>query len=195
MTAAWPGFLGIPKRPRPPALQLLAFDTIRSGAATLDIPLDPYPEFTDFKLRLMTFIPVTDAVFLAMRFSKDGGGAFDTGASDYAYEFRTHDNTGSFGDSDGASTSVIMTTSFIGSGAAEGVSGWIDLYDLRNGNVWPRAEWRLNYVDSSATPRHVRNEGSGARGTAQQTNALRLLFNSGAISRGRWALYGWNVSV
>lgn len=194
MPAAWPGFLGIPKKARPPAEQLLDFDTIRAGQATLDIRLDRFSEYTDFRLRLMTLIPVTDAVFLAMRFSKDGS-AFDTGASDYAYEFRTHDNTGSAADSDGASTSVVMTASFIGSGAAEGISGWIDLFDCQNVNVWPRAQWRLNYVDSSATPRHVRNEGAGARGTAQRSNAVRLLFNSGAISRGRWALYGCNVSI
>ena len=160
-----------------------------SAAATLDIVMTAFTAYKNKLLVLTSFLPATDTVSLHLRTSTNGGGAYDAGASDYGFAFRTLNTAGTAGDTFGASTSIQMSNAFIGNVAGEGIDIAILLYDT-TAAVPTRCTWQAAYSDDAGAFTH--NAGMGGRAASQDTDALRVLFNSGNIASGSYALYGWN---
>ena len=166
------------------------FTKLNSGSAsgaTLDIVMTSYTAYKHKKL-VVTLIPVTDGVSLDMRFSTNGGGAYDAGATDYGIEVISGGATTS------ANTTGITLSSggLIGNAATEGFSADINLYDTTDAALWTRASFHGVQIDNTATPVVRFPHGGAARRAAQDTDAVRFLFSAGNIASGAWTLYGWN---
>lgn len=195
MASSKPGFLGFPKPfdPRGGAGALIKLAAgVVAGAVTLDVVWRSFAPFKNKRLVLTSWIPSADGVLFNMQFSPNGGATFDAGASNYGYGYRAINQAGATGDAGATATSMIMTPTSVGNGAAEGLSGVIDVFDTDNPTSWTRALWHLAYIDNGGGPQLTHVVGGGARGAAQVTDALRLGFASSNIASGKWDLYGWN---
>jgi hypothetical protein len=169
-----------------PGLTLLDSGTL-STVAALDIVLTTYSAFRGFRLKATNFVPATDNVGLRMRFSSNGGSTFDDGASDYMY---TNDRTRvAAATPDGSSgASNLAMIGGVGSGAAEGVCADIEIYDPF-ATTKTKASWHaIAYDEGDAARMSV---GGGFRNASQDTDAIRVVFETGSIASGKWALYGY----
>lgn len=173
-------------------LVLLNSGTV-SSAATLDIVLTSYTGYRGLVIELINFIPATNDVELWIRLSTNGGSTYDAGGTDYLVD-------GNYSDSSGGSASIkstglsriavgVTTSAYsIGNGAAEGISGSFILEGQTNTAV--KQKVRYNTTFYCANDRLSSVQGSGMRSVAQDTDAIRFLFESGNIASGSWALYG-----
>jgi len=178
----------------PPGLVLLNSGIV-TNQATLPIVLTSFTAFRALKFLLTTFVPATDDVELWLRFSTDGGANYD--ATGYSWT-----NTGG---RDGSSTpfspnaTAANQISLTGlTGASENVSNVaaeggihceVTLYNQANTGIWQRAGWHSRWY--SANDQSFHTSGTGARETAQDTDAVQFRFESGNIASGNWALYGY----
>ena len=175
-------------------LVYLNSDTV-TNAPMLDIVLTSYTDYRALLIELINFIPATDDVELWLRLSTDGGSSYDAGATDYFYDCNYSDSAAGAGAprSGGSSRIVIAgttsATNAIGNGAAEGTSVILEILNQANTAVKPRVQFRGSYY--TASNRVASNWGSGLRNAAQDTDAIRVLFETGNIASGTWALYGY----
>jgi len=185
-----------PATPATPMGTLLTSGTL-TNAATLDIVLTSYTAYRGITFMLSTWIPVTDDMDLWMRLSTDGGSTYDSGATNYRYCSWVHNEGGQGEQSSAGDTKIRIAgntsaTGSISNTAAEGgVSTVVTLFDQTNTGVWPRvmanSGWFMalgNASQSIVTAQRV---------TAQDTDAVRFLFESGNISSGKYAVYGHNA--
>lgn len=173
-------------------LQLLNSGTV-SAAATLDVALTSFTAYRGFVFTLANFIPATDDVELWMRFSTDGGSTFD--AASYAY---TLSGAMSNGDplgaaSDSAAQIVIAgdqsATESVSNVANEGGASVTVTLLNPAAAVYSRATYETSWMAADTTFGAV--AGGGILKVAQNTDAVRFLFESGNITSGSWALYGF----
>jgi len=176
-----------------PGMVLLTSGTV-SSAATLDLVLTSYSGYRAFSIILTNFVPATDGVTMLMRFSTDGGSSYDAGASDYGYvnlywtDTISSGNAGAVG---GRGTAISLTEpTAVGNGAAEGVDFQCVIFDHDNTSRWTRVSFSSEFVDSNGSVGFKHYNGAGIRRTAQNTDAVRVLFSSGNIATGSYALYG-----
>lgn len=164
-----------------------------SNAATLDIVLTGFTGFRAIKFLLSSFLPATDDVELWMRFSTDGGSNYD--ATGYAYagtglsDDATARNIASGSDTEILIAGNTTATASVSNVADEGgVDAEITLHDqtaVRWSRVRFSSSWRF------AVGNLVALHGAGQRETAQDTNAVRFLFEGGGnIASGNYAVYG-----
>jgi hypothetical protein len=166
-----------------------------SNVATLDLGLTSWTAYRGVRIVLYNVIPATDDVELWMRFSTNGGTSYDAGASDYDWSFSiTRSGFGSmivYGDSAdseilicGNSTAGEAVSNVAGEG---GVDATIDIM-AQSVARYTRAQisstWYAATVADTFTAR-----GAGHRETAQDTDAVRFLFESGNIASGSYAVY------
>jgi len=161
-----------------------------TSATSLDIVMTSYTAFRN-KLLVFDLLPATDAVTLALRFSTDGGSTYDTGSSDYSYGRKVHTNL-NVDSSDGADANSIQIQSSIGNASGEGIAGRIEILHTVSTTLWTKAIFHCASINSAASVDLVHSAGSGVRRAAQDTDAIRLIFSSGNIASGNWALYGYN---
>ena len=174
-------------------VELLDSDTI-SSQATLDVVLSGFTSYRKLKL-LANLIPATDDVELWLRFSTDGGNNFDASGYSYTTAWSADDNAANFGNILSASAAQLLvaghpTAAYSVSNTASegGVDVEIDFYGLTTAR-FGRAMWKCGYYTANGVG--AVNNGSGLREAAQDTDAFRLLFQSGNIASGDWALYGF----
>ncbi len=167
-----------------------------SSAATLDIVLSSYTSFTrGLKLILNTFVPATDDVELWALLSTNAGSSYDNAAGNYQWAltgFRT-DNISAV-DRSASDTKIRLlghtnATASVSNTAAEGgATCEVWLPDQTNTGVWPRVISHGAYWGAGALG--AVQQGFGQRVTAQDTDAIRIQFESGNIASGTWGLYG-----
>lgn len=162
---------------------LLTSGTV-SAAATLDIVLTSYTAYRAIQFLLSGFRPATDDVELWCRFSTDGGSTYDAGAASYADSFSAADQTKIILASTGG-------TNAVGSASTEGLNGNYLLQNQTSTAFHSRLDGISNYLDAEATPVSFIIAVGGARKAAQDTDAVRFLFESGNIASGNYAVYGW----
>lgn len=170
-----------------PGLVFLTSGTV-SAAATLDIVLTAYTQYRGLKFVLGGFVPASDATFLLMRFSSDGGGSYDAGANNYGFELYS----GGVGASS-LSTSIALNAvsgTLIGNASTEGMNVEITMLNHTSAALYTRVTWSGAFMTSAATAALASVTGAGARLTAQDTDAVRFLFAVGNISAGNYAVYG-----
>lgn len=157
--------------------------TIANGTTQLDIVLGSYLSACPMlELVLWEVKPVTNNTKLLMRFSTNGGSSFDAGASDYAWA-----NAGANSNAD---TALPLSSAFVGSGAAEGIAAAIKLINFASASLYSRILGHSFHLNEGSATKALWNEIGGYRRTAQDTDAIRLLFNSGNFAGGKWALLG-----
>lgn len=173
-------------------LQLLNSGVVDDDA-TLDIVLTSFTSYRALKFLLQSFVPATDDVELWLRFSTDGGSSYD--ATGYSYALATvADNSGTVTGIVSAAANQILiaghtsATAAISNVANEGgVDAEITIHD-QTAARYSRARISSGYQSAAAV--QIAQHGSGQRENAQDTNAVRFLFESGNITSGGWALYG-----
>lgn len=174
-------------------LILLTSGTV-SNAATLDIPLTAYTAYRSIKFVLGSFIPATDDVELWMRFSTDGGTSYD--ATGYSYSGEALNDAGTGKSASSASANQILIagasagTDSVSNVASEGgADADISIFSQTSTSRWSRvlysAAWHSAFGEGTA--RH----GHGQREAAQDTDAVRFLFESGNITSGTYGVYGF----
>lgn len=165
-----------------------------STAATLDISLVGLTSYRAFKIVLTSFIPATNDVELWCRFSTDGGSTFAT--TGYIYYCRG--NASDTGSRIRGSTSDSKIIVIGGSAANDAISntaahGGCDVemtvFDPLDTTRYSRVTWGAVGIETD--PQLIEVHGSGTKSTAQDTDAIRFLFESGNIASGDWALYGF----
>ncbi len=164
------------------------------STATLDIVLTSYTAYRGLVLKLINFLPVTNNAGLYLRVSTNGGSSYDAGAGNYSYASGLV-TTGGTPLGDAVSTSaaqIALLTSAIGNGTASGVNCSIEILGQTNTAAWPIVQYDMTFISSDATPLIYRIYGGGIRRAAQDTDAIRILFSSGNIASGTWALYGYS---
>lgn len=165
-----------------------------SGAATLDIVLSSYTGFRGLIFELINFVPATDDVELWMRLSTNAGSSYDAGASDYRYTagLVTEASAGQQGSAGDTKIRIAGSTNAndaVSNVSAEGgVTARVTLMSQTNVNIWPRVDSRAVWVTGGGLGYHM-NIG-GHRVTAQDTDAVRFLFESGNIASGTYVVYG-----
>ena len=172
--------------------KLLTFGSV-STAAALAIVLTPYSGYVDLELRLKNFVPVTDAVYLQMRLSTDGGSIYDQGANAYFgnTQNRLSSSTTIAAEALETYTAIPLSqaaTNLVGNGASEGCSFNIELLDRNNAAIKPRLRWNGTFYQS--TDHFVDVTGGALRNAAQDTDAVQFFFNTGNIASGTWSLWG-----
>jgi hypothetical protein len=173
---------------------LLTSGTV-SSAATLDIVLTSYTAYRGLKLVLMGFVPATDAVDFFLRTSTDGGSNYDAGASDYVWGNQTWFLNTIGGDGDAADNEITLNRSNTASQHVSNVAGeggWTGVIELLGQTETGRnftAFWSGRYHSDNAGI--AGTMGQGTRVTSADVDAIRLLFSSGDIASGKWALYGY----
>jgi hypothetical protein len=166
-----------------------------SGAATLDIVLSSYTAYRGFLVELHNLLPASDQA-LYMRTSGNGGSSYDAGASDYRWYMRAGraGSTGPFGAGDVADSEIRLTGSAYAAvestAAYGGITASIQLMNpfvtshykriISNAVYWGGADNDLVAADLI-----------GARASTAVVDAIRLLFASGNIASGGWAIYGF----
>jgi hypothetical protein len=160
-----------------------------SSAATLDIVLTSYTAYRGFRLILANLIPATDNVDLIMRSSTDGGSSYDASAGNYMYVGHAIDSGGSAAALASSSQTQMAIMTNLGNGSAEGCSGVIEAFDLPNAAAKARFLWDFSGYQFNDLARHA--VGRGLRNAAADVDAIRVLFSSGNIASGKWALYGY----
>lgn len=179
-----------------PGLVLLTSGGV-SAAATLDVALTAFTAYSEIKFRAF-LRPASDDVELWMRFSTDGGGSFITTAS---YSFATMGLRDDGTDANNVSTGSGQIVVAGDAGAAQSVysstvfgGAFVEINVLGRTNAARHTECRFDttYVmDGAVSIITTRQSGSGRLELAQDTDALRFLFESGNIASGEWSLYGY----
>ncbi len=172
-------------------MQLLNSGTV-SSAASLDVVLTGFVGYRALKLILSSFIPVTDSDELWGRVSTDGGSTYDAAGYSYAGEY-SRDSSSSGQVQSASDTKILMASTNAGLGvsnvAAEGgLDAEITIHDQTDTSRYPRLRYDASYFCDGAETMQVR--GTGSRENAQDTDALRIMFSTGNIASGKWALYG-----
>jgi hypothetical protein len=172
--------------------QLLNSGTV-SNAATLDIVLTSYTGYRALKLVLSSWVPETDDRELWLLFSTDGGMNFDVTGYSYA-AVRNRDGSGGTvsGEQSTAATEIKLASTgasiAVSNVAAEGgLDAEITLHN-QAGNRWSRVRYSSAYT--SADSQTISINGAATREAQQDTDALRLMFETDDIVSGDWALYG-----
>lgn len=173
---------------------LLTSGTV-SAAATLDLVLTAYTGFRAIEIVLESFVPATDDVELWMRFSTDGGSNYDAGAAAYAW-INQRGRSGATAPVHDVQTgdakiaiAGIPNANFSASNVASegGVHSAVTLFD-QTVAAFAAANYATAYYAANTESIDIR--GSGRRLTAQDTDAVRFLFETGNIASGKYAVYG-----
>ena len=179
----------------PPDVVLLNSGTV-TNQATLDVVLTSFTAYPVLKFFLSSFVPANDDQELWMRFSTDGGANYDAGASDYQWVMTGLDSSGnSLATNDAADSEILIAGSTVGTAAISNVTneGGADVEVTLHDQTATRFS-RVRYSTGFylAVARTGVQSGAGGRLTAQDTDAVRFLFETGNIASGKWALYGFS---
>ena len=177
-----------------PAVALLDSGTV-TNQATLDIILTAYTAYRKLELELINFVPATDDAELWCRFSTDGGSSYDATGYSFTMAWSSDDNPANFGNLLSAAANQIRiaghtTANYSVSNVAS--EGGADVKIDILGRTTARFT-RIRYVGGYYTANQVGAtlSGSGLREAAQDTDAMRVLFETGNIASGDWILRGY----
>ena len=139
-----------------------------------------------YEFVLMNVIPATDGAAFQMRTSGNGGTSYDSGASDYKYEFSQGASTR---ENDNSEAFIKLTKTNVGSASGErGVNGVIKVFG-------PHIETHtfisglLSVETDGASMNAVTSSGKRIQATPV-VNAVQFFFSSGNIESGTITMYG-----
>lgn len=158
-----------------------------SAAATLDIT-GLSTDYVKYIIEINDWLPVTDNVDLWLRLDQNGGASFDAGASDYAWALvQWNESTSVAGQGDGDDSEIVLLGG-CGNVATEEISGTIEIHAPANASTLTQITAR--FARQTNSPGFASTMSGGQFQTAAATDAVRLMFSSGNIAQGNYALYG-----
>lgn len=175
-------------------LVLLNSGTV-SNAATLDIDLSAFAGYLGVRLIVSRFVPSVDDRELWLLVSEDGS-SFDTSGYNWLAIWAHSGFASVFRDGANSDSKIVLNRSTTNGESVSndavrgGANAIIDIFGHSNPSTWPLVETQGWWVGAGATNIFT-SRGSGTRANAQATGAVRVLFESGNIASGSWALYGY----
>lgn len=170
---------------------LLAGETTVSSAASFDIDFSAVKStYSGFQIRIWDLQSANDIVDISLRFSTDGGSTFASGTSDYQFVrlYGTEDNvTGASGN---IGSDALLLTNNQGNAANEEADLIIEIQDCGNTGRDPQVYCRSWYEDNNSD--QIVMLTSGRVKTNQDTDAIRLLFQSGNITYCQYTVTGFH---
>lgn len=165
-----------------------------AGSATITLTTNINSTYNSFDIIISNLAPANDGVQLYMRTSTDGGGSYDSGASDYQWVSRSVDLDGAVatentGDAADAQINIYGTDTnqLLGNATNETCCLRLTIYNP-SAAAYCFMTWEgiLSQTDT------VRSQtiGSGIRLTAADVNAVQFLMSAGNIATGVFKLYG-----
>ncbi len=154
-----------------------------SSSANIDFTLST--SYRAFKIIFSNIIPATDGASLVLRTSTDGGSTFSSGASDYVID-RAY-ITGGTTSTVTASQSYFLAAPAIGNSTNEQAGGEILIINPQSASYCRMLVRGQGNLDTGFP---IYFYGGGARGSAGDVDAVRLLMSTGNISSGTLTLYG-----
>ncbi|MFM9850143.1 MAG: hypothetical protein ACKVP3_23675 [Hyphomicrobiaceae bacterium] len=174
-------------------LALLTSGTV-SSAATLDVVLTGYTSYRGLRFVLSNFVPATDQAGLMMRVSTDGGSNYDASSGNYRYasvSSRSAAGPAAFNSDSATRVQLVRPSTAQGpsNDAAEGTTVIIDMFSQTSTGSKQLITWVAYYYEATAGIEFI--TGGGVRDTAQDTDAVRFLMETGNIASGSYAVYGY----
>lgn len=158
-----------------------------SSVAAADILLTG--GYDEYIIKYWGFYNDTDNFFLRLRTSTNGGSSFDSGGSDYKYAIMgiNSDSTSNSNSVSGASSFIALSSTSVGTTAANNVSGEIKIYTPSD-----TTPTKIETTDTTITAmgRMQQSIGGGFRNSSAVVDAVRLFMSSGNIAAGEYQLYG-----
>jgi hypothetical protein len=168
-------------------------NTTISNQATVDILLEN-ATYTSYEVLLEDILVQTDESLIYLRYSTDAGSSFI--ASAYSFATTGISGAGSIEHQKSDSSSAIILASAgasslqLGSGSGETFSAQIKIHNP--GSASPTHSTFL-YGYESAVPSYTHGTGAGYHSTAQNTDAIQFLADSGNLISGNIILLGLKV--
>ena len=165
---------------------LITTTTITGSPANVDFSLTG--SYRGYMLQFENVYCSLDGYPIYIRTSANGGSTFDSGGSDYGHAYGP---LGTYGPTQGTSSSILTMGAFVGSATDEGVYGQIVFPDPLNTSLKTFCEWSLyGRTYNSASPNIY--VGTGYRDSAAIVDAVRIFFSSGNLAGGKIRLFGWS---
>lgn len=162
---------------------------VTSAVAQVDLVIPDNTLYDEYELRITNAHPATDARFMRMRCSTDGGATFDTGAN---YDWGGGRwNTGSgYVAQGGGSVTFIDLSGYGSAGNAAGenyncIVRWNDLGSTVDEKT---CYYHMHEINTNTAGQGA--DGFGCYLSTTAVDALRLFFDSGNIERGTFRLLG-----
>jgi hypothetical protein len=165
--------------------QVLLATGSASASAFMSIVLSSYTGYRGIIIKIYGVVPSTDDTNLRMVMSTDGGSSYIS--TDYAYSAAHLFGTTATTDGSSSTTNIPLALG-VGSGAAEGFNGSIEMLNQASSTFYPRMTFNGIYVEADAIGA-ISVSGGGINRTAQDCNAVRFSFSTGNIT-GSYAVYG-----
>jgi hypothetical protein len=166
--------------------QLLLIDTqALSGASAAEFKTGIDGSANRYVFVLDEIVVSNDGARFELRTSTDGGGSYDTGASDYKHTqwwVSSGATSGAVGDQ--ADTSLLLST--IGNAAGESYNATIEMSAPSNAALFTTFGWREFYTAASGNI--VTTIGAGQRLAAADVDAVKFSISAGTFS-GKISLY------
>lgn len=164
-----------------------------SSASSLDLVLTSYTAYRGIRIVLQNLVPVTDATFLNILFSTDGGTSWL--GSNYNYAFwMIADNAGNVSIAGSAQAQIRATSTnancLLSNAAGEGYSAEFELIAQTNTSYYPKMYGKIAYFSSNAFGTYC--YGGGMNEATNDVDAIRFIISSGNISTVDYAVYGFN---
>lgn len=169
-------------------LVLLTSGTVTS-ASTLDISLATYTDYRGIKIQLYLWRPVTDGAALWARVSTDGA-TFDSASYAYAAVDAADASALAYPASrvSASASAIVMTESNCGNDTGE--HGFFELDILsQTQSAYPHIKWSGSYLTQGAGIETT--QGAGTLKISQDTVSVRLMYSTGNITTGQYAVYGY----
>lgn len=168
---------------------LISAQTITNAASIDIINLSSF--FSKYEVILSGITPATANANLRILTSSNNGSSYDNAASNYAYSYTAHGDTGTAGSNGGASSAGATIIQM-----CEGLSNTANANDfeviLINPNLSLNANgfmWQGRTMNNSSVVRS--NRGQGVRLATGVINAFQFKFSSGNIASAVMRLYGY----
>lgn len=150
--------------------------------------------YNTYMISMQGVVPGTDNVALYFQTSTDNGSTYDSGASDYQWNYNVWssgvgDNEGDTSDSKIAIAGQ-SSGEELGTAAGETLSGTIFIFNP-SATTYTKFISTGNYHDDTTSISGY--TGGGFRESAADVDAVRLYMSSGNIASGTFKLYGMNA--
>lgn len=168
-----------------PSYDLLATYSL-SSVASLDMTSVITDDYSMYVV-IGSLVPATDGANLHLRTSTDNGSSFNSGGSDYQQQnLDAGVATVSAGESTGGQVILSLST---GSAAGEYLSLQMTVAEPTNSSLQTIVSASVAPINATFGDMRIRQV-SGRRVTAEDNDAIQLLFSSGNIESGEVRIYG-----
>jgi hypothetical protein len=174
------------------APQIVA-EAVANNSAALDVTAGLDDTFDRYEVEILSLVPASNDVSLALRVGTGAGPTWQAGAS--AYDTNGQLITGSVAFLGGFGNGIFLSaagggTVGVGNQAGNSISGIVELCNPE-ANLVPTFRFRTSYLRPTGNGAAAVS-GAGYYGTSGAITGLRVLFSSGNIVSGRIRLIGYH---